>query len=42
MFRKFTIGMLVAAGLLVSACNTLEGIGKDVKSAGEKVEDVAK
>ena len=27
---------------LLSACNTLEGVGKDIKKAGDKIEDVAK
>jgi predicted small secreted protein len=27
--------------LALSACNTIEGIGKDVKKAGEKVEEAA-
>ncbi len=26
----------------LSACNTIEGVGKDVQKAGEKVEDAAK
>jgi entericidin A len=32
---------LFSVGLL-SGCNTVAGAGKDVKSAGEKVEDAAK
>ena len=31
----------VLAGPLLSGCNTVEGIGKDVKKAGEKIQDVA-
>lgn len=31
---------LFATGAL-SACNTMEGLGKDVKKLGEKVEDKA-
>ncbi|MFD0847612.1 entericidin A/B family lipoprotein [Sphingosinicella xenopeptidilytica] len=27
--------------LAITACNTVEGVGKDVKSAGETVEDAA-
>ncbi|SNS19512.1 Predicted small secreted protein [Sphingomonas laterariae] len=41
MRRIFTLAM-VAGALIVSACNTVEGAGKDVQSAGEAVEDVAK
>jgi len=31
---------LISMGAL-SACNTMEGLGKDVKKLGEKVEDKA-
>lgn len=41
--KKHLFALLaLAAGLAVSACNTVEGAGKDVKSAGEAVEDTAK
>ncbi len=30
------------AVLVLSACNTVEGIGKDVRKGGEKLESVAK
>ena len=33
------VGAMVLA---LSACNTIEGVGKDVQKAGEKVEDAAK
>lgn len=32
---------LVAGALLVSACNTVEGAGKDVSSAGQAVANAA-
>ncbi|CAN5555671.1 entericidin A/B family lipoprotein [soil metagenome] len=36
------IGMaVVASALLVSACNTVEGVGKDVSSAGSTVAKTA-
>ena len=36
------VGMfLVAGALMVSACNTVEGVGKDVKSAGDTVAKTA-
>lgn len=39
--RKF-VGMIAVAGaLLVSACNTVEGAGKDVSSAGDTVAKTA-
>ncbi|WP_380873929.1 entericidin A/B family lipoprotein [Sphingomonas sp. DBB INV C78] len=40
--RKIFTLALVASALIVSACNTVEGAGKDVQSAGETVEDAAK
>jgi predicted small secreted protein len=39
--RKFIALALVASGLLVSACNTVEGAGKDVSSAGDAVANAA-
>jgi predicted small secreted protein len=32
---------IVTAALTVSACNTVAGVGRDVQSVGETVEDVA-
>lgn len=40
--RKLVVLAAAAAALLVSACNTVEGVGKDVKAAGGAVEDAAK
>ena len=40
--RKIFTLALVASALIVSACNTVEGAGQDVQSAGEAVEDAAK
>ncbi len=39
--RKVTTLAIVAAALLVSACNTIEGAGKDVSSAGNTVAKTA-
>ena len=39
--RKLIGLALVAGSLLVSACNTVEGIGKDVGSAGDTVAKTA-
>jgi predicted small secreted protein len=33
---------LITVALLLSACNTVQGIGQDLKKAGEKIEDAAK
>lgn len=32
---------LVTAALALSACNTTEGAGKDIKAAGKGIEDAA-
>jgi predicted small secreted protein len=37
--RKFMILAALAASLSVAACNTVEGAGKDVSSAGKAVSD---
>ncbi len=33
---------IIAAALALSACNTIEGMGKDVKKGGEAIEKAAK
>jgi predicted small secreted protein len=40
--RKVMMAALAASVLLVGACNTVAGAGRDVQSAGEAVEDAAK
>ncbi|PTS90598.1 MULTISPECIES: entericidin A/B family lipoprotein [unclassified Caulobacter] len=40
--RKLMIFAVLAATLSVAACNTIEGAGKDVTSAGKAVTDTAK
>jgi predicted small secreted protein len=42
MVRKVIALALVAGTLMVSACNTVEGAGKDVSSAGKAVSNTAK
>lgn len=39
--RKLVILAALAASLSVAACNTVEGAGKDVSSAGRAVSDTA-
>ena len=39
--RKIVI-LAAAAALLVSACHTIEGVGKDVSAAGRAVTDTAR
>ena len=42
MVRKVLALALVAGSMMVAACNTVEGAGKDVSSAGKAVEKAAK
>lgn len=39
--RKILVLAAAATALLISACNTVEGVGKDVQATGEAVEDTA-
>ena len=39
--RKIAILAAVAAALLTSACNTVEGLGRDVQAAGTAVTGAA-
>ena len=41
MVRKIVTAVLLAGSLAVAACNTVEGIGEDVESAGETVKEAA-
>ena len=42
MKRLFAVLLLATFSMgALSACNTMEGLGKDVKKLGEKVEDKA-
>jgi predicted small secreted protein len=39
---KRTLSLLIASAVFVLVgCNTMEGAGKDVQKAGEKIEDAA-
>jgi predicted small secreted protein len=40
--RKLIVLAAAAAALFVSACNTLEGMGKDISAAGQAVTQDAK
>ncbi len=40
--RKILSLVVVAGALAVSACNTVEGVGRDVSSAGNAVSGAAK
>jgi entericidin B len=40
--KRISIGALLLIVVGLSACNTMQGVGKDVQKAGEKIEDVSK
>ncbi|MCJ7421765.1 hypothetical protein [Sphingomicrobium astaxanthinifaciens] len=40
MIRKFLMISMLAGGVALSACNTVQGVGEDIKSVGECGEDV--
>ena len=43
MIKTFAlIGAAVVLGLQLSACNTIQGMGKDISKTGEVIEDAAK
>ena len=42
MAKKMITALLLSASLFVAACNTVEGAGRDVSSAGDAVADAAK
>jgi predicted small secreted protein len=33
--RKIAIAVLISTSLLISACNTVKGLGRDIESVGE-------
>jgi predicted small secreted protein len=35
------VAMLLALAAALGACNTVQGMGKDIKKAGEKIEETA-
>jgi entericidin B len=43
MWKKIVLGFAsIAVVSLISACNTIEGAGKDVSAGGQKVQEEAK
>jgi len=39
--RLFSVALLLAAIVTLPACNTMEGAGRDIERAGDKIEDAA-
>jgi predicted small secreted protein len=42
MLKRTSIWVLALVTIALTACNTVQGVGKDVQKAGEKLEDAAK
>lgn len=40
--RPLLLLVAIALAFALSACNTVQGAGKDIKKAGETIEDAAK
>jgi predicted small secreted protein len=40
--EKLTIVLILGVALMLSGCETMEGLGKDIQSAGEALEKKAK
>jgi predicted small secreted protein len=40
--KKLSLVLLAMFTLTLAGCNTMQGIGKDVQKAGEKIEDASK
>jgi predicted small secreted protein len=40
--KRFTILALLSLSVLVAACNTVEGLGRDIKRGGQKLESAAR
>lgn len=41
MTKKWIAALMLSGSLMLAACNTVEGAGRDVQSAGQAVEDAA-
>ncbi|MCQ8895856.1 entericidin A/B family lipoprotein [Limnobacter humi] len=39
--KKIAVVLLAFAGIGLSACNTIEGVGKDIKQGGAAIERAA-
>ena len=42
MFKKILICFAALAAVSLTACNTVQGAGKDIERGGEKVQDASK
>jgi predicted small secreted protein len=39
--KKLVLILALSSGVALAACNTVEGVGRDVQSVGRTVEDTA-
>lgn len=39
LLRRSAVVLLAFSALALSGCNTMDGAGKDIESAGEKIQD---
>jgi predicted small secreted protein len=39
---KMKLTLMLISALFLAGCNTIEGMGKDIGKAGEKIEEAAK
>jgi predicted small secreted protein len=42
MRRKWTVIAVAATALLITGCNTVKGLGRDIESVGQAGEEVVK
>lgn len=42
MKQKILVAFVLAMSVLASACNTVQGVGRDVERGGEKLQDAAR
>lgn len=40
--RKLVGALIIPAAMLIAGCNTIEGLGRDVESVGDAVEETAR
>ncbi|HEY1096712.1 MAG TPA: entericidin A/B family lipoprotein [Alphaproteobacteria bacterium] len=40
--KNLTIIILMSLALLTAACNTMQGLGQDIKTGGQKLENAAR
>ncbi len=41
MKSKIAVPFMCMAALMLAACNTVEGVGRDVEAAGESIQDTS-